>query len=68
MMMIVPIDPDVEKTEYIADKDGEEWLQGGEIGPMWYLHFQHHDSDDNGQYAIAESFESSFSHKLLVAP
>ncbi len=33
---------------------------------MRHLQFQHHDGDDDGQDAIAEGFESRFSHIITL--
>jgi len=48
VMMVVPVDPDVDETQDIAEENRKEWLQGRKTGSLWRLHLQHHDGDDDG--------------------
>src|SRR6266513_3871805 len=62
MMMIVPVDAQVDKTEYIAQKHWQQWLQSGKLDRVRHVQFQHHDCDDDGKNSVAERFESTRFH------
>src|SRR6267143_1158524 len=55
VMVVVPVDADVYETQDIAEENRKEWLQGRKTGSFWRLHFQHHDSDDDGEYSLKAS-------------
>jgi hypothetical protein len=61
-MMVIPINPDVNETEHVAHEHRPQRQQGLEIGAMRDFEFQHHDGDDDGNNAVAEGFQSIFSH------
>jgi hypothetical protein len=65
-VMIVPVDAHVNKAEDIAEEYRQQRGQGLQGVAMRHLHFQNHDGDDDGQYAIAESFQPVFFHGILV--
>src|SRR6266853_210962 len=58
VMMVVPVDADVNETQDVAEENRKEWLQGRKTGSLWRLHFQHHDSDDDGEYPITKSLHA----------
>jgi hypothetical protein len=64
-MVIVPVDPDKNKAEQVAQKDRDQGQQGfpGHLvrGPQ----FQHHNCDNNRQHPIAERFETTLTHRRL---
>ena len=62
VVMVVPVDADVDETEDVAEKDGQERFQGGEVGGVRDFQFQHHDGDDDGEDAVAEGFEPGGFH------
>src|SRR5215472_596541 len=62
MVMIVPVDTQKHKTQDVAQNFWQEWAQCLEVSALWHFEFQHHDGNNNRDYAIAESFESSFTH------
>jgi len=62
MLMLVPINPDVDEAEHVAHEHGPQWNQRLEIGFVRDFEFQHHYGDDDGDDAVAEGFESVFSH------
>jgi hypothetical protein len=66
VVMIVPINAEVNKAEDVTEKHGQQRLQGGESGAMRHFQFQHHDGDDNCQHAVAECFESAFGHWRMI--
>ena len=62
VMVIVPVNGDVDEAEDVTQKDGEERLQLGEAGAVRDFQFQHHDGDDDGDDAVAEGFEPGGFH------
>ncbi len=62
VMMVVPIDADVDETEDVAEEDGQERFQDGEVGRVRDFQSQHHDGDDDREDAIAEGFEPGGFH------
>lgn len=67
MVMIVPIDPDIDKAKHIAEHGGDQWEKIIPVYTMRHFKFQHHDRDDDGEYTIAEGFETSFIHTIYGA-
>ncbi len=64
-MVIVPINADIDKAEYVANKYRDQGIQGSKLIAMRHLHFQYHDGNDDGNYTIAERFQSIFPHQRL---
>ena len=62
VVMVVPVDADVDETEDVAEEDGQERFQGGEVGGVRDFQFQHHDGDDDREDAVAEGFEPGGFH------
>src|SRR5258708_4964135 len=62
VMMVVPVDADVDETQDIAEENRKEWLQGRKTGSLWRLHFQHHDGDDDGEYPVTKSVHAALGH------
>jgi hypothetical protein len=62
MMMIVPVDADVDETQNVAEenrKNGAKHIKGR---PVRDFQLEHHNGDDDGQNAIAESFHTILPH------
>ena len=57
MMMVVPVDTDVNKAQHIAEEDGQQIAQVFQFHAMRDLEFQNHDGDDDGDHTIAECFQ-----------
>src|ERR1700736_3238488 len=68
VMMVVPVDADVNETQDIAEENRKEWLQGRKTGSLWRLHFQHHDSDDDGEYPVTKSLHAALGHSTQPSP
>src|SRR3569832_2069349 len=68
MVMIVPIDPNVDKTHYVASEDRKQWPQSSEARVMRSAQLQHHNGDDDGDNAITERFHSARRHVYLLRP
>ena len=64
VMVVVPVNPDIDETQHVAQKDRQQRLQGREVFAVRHFHLQHHDGNDDGQNAIAESFEPILSHSV----
>lgn len=62
VMVIVPVDRNVNEAQDIAEEHREHRSQGCNISSVRRLHLQHHDRDDDGKYPIAESFQSALIH------
>src|ERR1700732_1691194 len=62
VMMVVPVDADVNEAQHIAEENRKEWLQGRKTGSLWRLHFQHHDGDDDGEYPVTKSLHAGLGH------
>src|SRR5216684_7376583 len=62
VMMVVPVDADVNEAQDIAEENRKEWLQSRKTGSLWRLHFQHHDGDDDGEYPITKSLHAALGH------
>src|SRR5713226_655794 len=58
MMMVVPIDAHVDKTQHVAREYRHQGCQRPELGAVRQLQLQHHDGDDDREHAITEGFKS----------
>ena len=61
-MVIVPVDPNINEAQHIAEKCWNQITQCSQIGLMRCFQLQHHDGDDDGHYPITECFQSAFGH------
>lgn len=59
MMMVVPIDGDIDEAQQISKKFRHERHEVGEVGAFGRMEFDDHDGNDNGEDAVAECFEPS---------
>ena len=62
VVMVVPVDADVDEAQHVAQEHREQRLQRGQIGAVRHLQFQHHDGDDDGEHAVAEGFQPVLFH------
>ncbi len=62
VVMIAPVDTDVNETEHVAHEHRQKRLQRFYSIAMWDLHFEHHDRNDDRNDAVAKRFESVLSH------
>src|SRR5450631_1564114 len=62
VMMIVPVDAHVDEADHVAQEYRDERHERRQVGAMRRLQLQHHDGDDDRDHAIAECFESPFTH------
>ena len=57
-MMVIPINYEVYKTQYITKED---WAQLSEVGKFvsgWGMNSKNHDRDDDGEYCIAKCLKA----------
>jgi hypothetical protein len=62
MMMVVPINADVDKTQDVAEEDGQDRFESGEVGSVRDFQLEHHDGDDDREDTVAEGFEPGGFH------
>src|ERR1051325_8668861 len=62
VMVVVPVNADVEKAQEVTEKNRNEGLEIGPIRAVRYFKFQHHDGDDDGENAVAERFKAVLFH------
>ena len=60
--MIVPINPEKNKTQDIAEKNRPEREQLGEASAMGHFKFQNHNGDNDCEDAVAKGFEPVLAH------
>src|SRR5271169_90796 len=60
--MIVPVNPDIDEAQDVAEENRDHRLQGREICSLRRLQLQHHDRDDDGKHPITERFHAALSH------
>jgi hypothetical protein len=61
-MMVVPVNAEKNKAQYIAQKGRDGWAQLNQICSSRNLQFQHHNGYQDGNDGIAEGFKSSFAY------
>jgi len=57
MVMVVPVDTDVDEAEQIDQQRRQHRAQGIPVRAMWHFQLQHHDRDQDCDHAIAEGLE-----------
>src|SRR5436189_247613 len=62
MMVIIPVNADEDKTQYIASEFWQKWIEGSKRSLLGRSQLQDHDRDNDGKNTITEGFESSFVH------
>src|SRR6185312_2182401 len=65
MMVVVPVNAHVDKTHDVAEKNRQDRSQVTQSGSMRWFYLQHHNSDDDRNHAVTESFHSAFVHHHL---
>src|SRR3546814_7194889 len=68
VVVVVPINADIDKAQYIAQQHGYDGKQRGERRRMGYFQLKHHNGDDDRQHSIAECFQAACSHDETPVP
>src|SRR5690606_26984776 len=58
MMMVVPINAQINKTQYISDQGRKHAVEIFKTLPFRYFYLQYHDRDYYGQNSIAKGFQT----------
>src|SRR5947208_16897430 len=66
-MMIVPVNRQINKTQYIANKAGSHAKENRPISTVRHLQLQDHDCDDDRDDAVTECSQTIFSRDLRPA-
>ena len=61
VVMVVPVDGEIDKAQDIAQKDGVQAPQRFDVFTVRNFELQNHDGDEDGQHAIAEGLGASLS-------
>src|SRR5258706_7062251 len=64
MMVVVPVNPEIDKAQHVSQKFWQQWTQCGQGALGRRPQFQYHDRNDDGDDAIAECFKPSLAHRL----
>src|SRR5262249_50712117 len=62
VVMIVPVNADVNEAEHVAHEHRHKWHQCFQAVAMRNLHLEHHDRDDDGDDPVAERLQSVLAH------
>lgn len=62
VVVIVPVDADVEEAEDVAKEDREDCRKSCPVGTFGDVELKHHDRDDDGEDSVGESFEAVLLH------
>src|SRR5216110_483125 len=65
MVVIVPVDGDVDEGEHVGEEGRNERRERRQLGSVRHLQLEHHDRDDHRDHAVAERFEPAFAHVYL---
>jgi hypothetical protein len=66
MMVVVPVDAEIDETQHIADENRRQRRECGEVMTGRNLQLQHQDRDQNREDAVAESFEAVLADAVCV--
>ena len=63
MMMIPPVNSNIQETQNIADKNRNQGKQIRQCRTMGHFNFKYHNRDNDGQYSVTKCFNSVLSHR-----
>jgi hypothetical protein len=61
--MVVPVDTHVYEAQQVAEEYRQHRRERRQVRAVRDLHLQHHDCDDDGDHAVAESLKSVLLHR-----
>src|SRR4029453_14280852 len=57
-MVVVPVDPEVHKTQCVEANGRKNLDEPGQVGAVRRVQLEHHDGDENSDHAIAKGFQT----------
>src|SRR5439155_14206143 len=63
MMVVMPVDPDEDETQHIAESRWNQRLQGRPCCIVRRSQLEHHDGYDDGDDSVTECFEACLAHR-----
>src|SRR5436309_4628099 len=64
VVMVVPVDPQVDEAEDVGEEDRHERREGAHVVAVRDLQLQHQDGDEDGDDAVAEGLHPCRVHRL----
>jgi hypothetical protein len=58
VVVVVPVDADVDEAQHVTEEHRPQRRQRRDAGAVRHFQLQHHDGDQDGDRAVAESFEA----------
>src|SRR5215831_10557269 len=62
MMMVVPVDPEIDEAEHVSPKRRPDRAQCRQVATFRHAQLEDHDCNQDGDDAVAESFEPRRAH------
>src|SRR5580698_3485014 len=64
VVMVVPVDADVYKAQYVTEEDWKHRLERRKRGAGRHFHIQHHNRNDHGKNPVAERLQTPLAHPV----
>ena len=66
VVVVVPVDADVDEAEHVHRKCGGDGPQGREVVPVGDFDLEDHDRDDDGEHSVTERLEPALPHRRFL--
>src|ERR1039458_918289 len=66
VMMVVPVDAQVDEAQHVGQEHRQKWLQHGDFGTVRHSQLQDHDRNNDSEHAVAEGLEPVLFHLYLM--